>query len=264
MNREFHEVASLFPLLSGYAFSDLVLDIRHCGLLDPIMVDAEGRILDGRNRYRACLAAGVEPRFFEWKGDCSLIELSLRLNLRRRHLNESQRAMVGARLAKMVENVALERKSRHSANLHSDQRWTSSGCAANRVNVSRRLVSYAIKVLKEACDELIGEVDSGDLAVSAACLLTRLPRQEQVEAVGGGLRALAVKVREIRGCKTNPKPDPSARRCFGVFEQNEPKTPQVPGAGPVALLWVPAGQLSGAILALQSRGFHYTGKAGGE
>ena len=48
MNRQFHEVAGLFPLLSGSAFSDLVVDIRQSGLLEPIVVDSEGRILDGK------------------------------------------------------------------------------------------------------------------------------------------------------------------------------------------------------------------------
>jgi len=264
VNREFHEVASLFPLLSGSAFSDLVVDIRQSGLLEPIVVDSEGRILDGRNRYRACLEAGVEPRFVEWKGHGPLIKLSLRLNLRRRHLNESQRAMVAARLAKFMERAAVLRKGTRTdlvANLQPGERRRSAHEAAARVNVSQRLVSYALKVLKNGCDELIAEVDSGELAVSAACLLTRLPNEELLQQVGGGLRALTAKVRELRGCKTNPQPDRPALGSFGVWGQNEPQPPHLAVAGPVALLWVPAAQLSDAILALRARGFHYTSQA---
>jgi hypothetical protein len=103
MEREFHAVTELFPLLHGAAFDELVADIGKNGLQEPILVDAEGRILDGRNRYRACERAGVEPRFVPWKGEGTLPELSLSLNLRRRHLGESQRAMVAARLAKMLQ-----------------------------------------------------------------------------------------------------------------------------------------------------------------
>lgn len=102
--REFHAAAELFPLLHGPAFAELVADIKKNGLLEPILIDAEGRIVDGRNRYRACLEAGVEPRFVEWRGAGSPAELSLSLNLHRRHLGESQRAIVAARLANMLRS----------------------------------------------------------------------------------------------------------------------------------------------------------------
>ena len=98
---EFHPVADLFPLLQGEAFQKLVADIHKNGLLEPILVDTQRRIIDGRNRYLACLQAGVEPRFTEWQGERSLPELALSLNLHRRHLNESQRALVAAKLAKL-------------------------------------------------------------------------------------------------------------------------------------------------------------------
>ena len=68
-NLEFHPVADLFPLLQSEAFQKLVADIQNNGLLEPILVDAERRIIDGRNRYLACLEAGVQPRLTEWQGE---------------------------------------------------------------------------------------------------------------------------------------------------------------------------------------------------
>src|SRR6266849_4510385 len=144
LGREFHAVAELFPMLRGRAFEELAADIKKNGLREPILLDAEGRIVDGRNRYRACLQAGVEPRFVEWRGEGELAELALSLNLRRRHLNESQRALVAARLAKLREKEALKRKSRLGANLHPARRAKSSAEAAALVNASPRLICHAI------------------------------------------------------------------------------------------------------------------------
>ena len=61
MKRDFHPVAELFPLLGGNEFDGLVKDVREHGLREPIWLHQDGRIIDGRNRYLACLEAGIEP-----------------------------------------------------------------------------------------------------------------------------------------------------------------------------------------------------------
>ena len=68
MNFEFHPLANIFPLIDGTEFDELVGDIREHGLHEPIVV-FEDKILDGRNRYRACEAAGLEPTFTVYTGD---------------------------------------------------------------------------------------------------------------------------------------------------------------------------------------------------
>jgi len=52
-------------------------------------------ILDGGNRYRACVEAGIEPSFIEFNGE-SLVAFVLSANLHRRHLSPGQQAAIVA------------------------------------------------------------------------------------------------------------------------------------------------------------------------
>ena len=87
-----HPLANLFPLMEGAEFDEFVVDIKTSGLHEPIVL-FDGKILDGRNRYRACLAADVEPDVIDgdgWIDDPATYVISA--NIRRRHLNTEQRA----------------------------------------------------------------------------------------------------------------------------------------------------------------------------
>jgi hypothetical protein len=240
---EFHPVANLFPLLQGEAFQTLVADIKKNGLLEPILVDAAKRIIDGRNRYLACLAAGVEPRFTPWQGGDALPELALSLNLHRRHLNESQRAMVGGRLAKLL--IAREKNS--AANLQRRSVSRIYEKAARQVNVSLRSVAYAIKVLDHGCPELIAAVQSGGFKVFPAAGLADLPRDRQIEEIAHGPERAAAAARKrarLRDAELHP---------IGSFG----RLPQGGSEQTVRMLWVTADSLLLAIQTLKRRGFQY-------
>jgi len=81
----------------------LSADIKENGLREPIHVFNDA-IIDGRNRYNACEMAGVRPEFLDYQGDeAGLVRFSISLNLHRRHLNESQRAMVANTIANLEQ-----------------------------------------------------------------------------------------------------------------------------------------------------------------
>ena len=92
MTHELHPLCTLFPRLDPDAFAALVEDIRVNGLREPITLH-DGMILDGGNRYRACLEAGVEPSFQEFAGG-NVASYVLSANLHRRHLTAPQRSVI--------------------------------------------------------------------------------------------------------------------------------------------------------------------------
>ena len=159
--RRVHPAAEIFPLLGGAEFDSLVADIRANGLREAIRLDRDGRILDGRNRLRACEAADVEPRFRTYKGD-DAVAFVVSLNLHRRHLNPSQQAMVAARLADMPQGTRTD-LAQICAKSQTD--------AATLLNVSRRSVQHATKVLADGAEELVAAVDRGTVMVSDAAVV---------------------------------------------------------------------------------------------
>jgi len=160
---KFHPVSEIFPSMPPAELDALVADITANGLREPIHIMGDS-VVDGRHRYRACLQAGVEPQFVVVPDGTDLNALVISLNLRRRHLDESQRAMVAARLA----NLPL------GSNQHAQICAPSQDSAAEMLNVSRRTVQHARAVLEHGAPELATAVDSGVIAVSSAAALSRL------------------------------------------------------------------------------------------
>lgn len=89
---EFHEIAELFPLMKEKEFDALVESIKKNGLRDPILL-YENKILDGRNRYKACIEAGIKLRYENWKGDDPW-EFVWDTNAERRNINQGQKAAI--------------------------------------------------------------------------------------------------------------------------------------------------------------------------
>ncbi len=107
-----HFAASEFPLLGGKDFEDLVASIRDSGQTSPIMQTKDGLILDGRNRLRAIYQLRAEghtigPWVKTWDAadGQTEIEYILAANLHRRHLTDTERAMIAAEL---VPAIAIE------------------------------------------------------------------------------------------------------------------------------------------------------------
>jgi len=105
---EFHEVANIFPMMNEEEYEALKQDIKEHGLLEPIWT-YQGRIIDGRNRYLACQELGIRPEYREWRGGGSLVSFVVSLNLKRRHLSASQKAVAALDALPYLEAEAQKR-----------------------------------------------------------------------------------------------------------------------------------------------------------
>src|ERR1700730_16647855 len=71
-----HELANLLPMIEGSKFAELKEDIRKNGIIEPIKL-FDGRVLDGRNRYKAGKEVGYHftAKDFEvFEGDYAAAE----------------------------------------------------------------------------------------------------------------------------------------------------------------------------------------------
>ena len=185
---KFHPLASVFPLLEGEDFETLTESIRANGLREAIVLHPDGSVLDGRNRLRACLKAGVEPRFRTYDGDDAL-GFVIDLNLNRRQLTLSQRAMVAAEIATLAQGARTDL---------SEISEMSQPKAAKLLGVSVDSIGFGRRVLESGDAELIDLVKTGKIAVSLAAKLAEdAPelRQSALAKIRAGERpAMAVKM----------------------------------------------------------------------
>lgn len=106
---EVHPAAEVFPHMTAPEFDALKQSIADNGQIDPCVVH-EGVLLDGRNRWRACSELGIQPSVVTWNGEGgSPTRYIAAKNLQRRHLDASQRAMIGVQLLPMFEAEAKQR-----------------------------------------------------------------------------------------------------------------------------------------------------------
>jgi hypothetical protein len=86
-----HPAADVFPMMSDEKLAALGANIKANGLIEPITVDGDRTLLDGRNRLAAMELAGVELIGGWWHEDVyqgdDPVGFIISKNIHRRHLN---------------------------------------------------------------------------------------------------------------------------------------------------------------------------------
>jgi len=164
---ETHELANIIPNMSDDEYKALKLDIQTNGLFNPIML-YEYKILDGRNRYKACKELNIEPKYENYQGD-SPVSYVLSLNIKRRHLNSSQLACIAL---DVLPNLEKEAKERQLSNLKQGdktlvpqkiaerEKGEAKQIAAKLVGANKEYIRQVEK-LKEESPDLYEEVKQG-------------------------------------------------------------------------------------------------------
>lgn len=195
-----HPVADLFPLMSEAELNDLAEDISTYGLREPIWLHLDGRVIDGRNRVRACQIAGVKPKTQVYAdSDHTLVPFVVSLNMKRRHLNESQRAMVAAKIANLPNHRPEDKSANRPTSVSQPE-------AAQMMNVGVRSVGRAQAVQEHAVPELVAAVERGEVSVNSAADLAREPASLQRAALqSGSVTRIAREAKEAREQTRRPE-----------------------------------------------------------
>jgi phage N-6-adenine-methyltransferase len=219
---EVHPAASIFPMMDPRSFEELKADIKangvqQCGLL------FDGKILDGRNRYKACQEIGIEMTFEEVEPQDAAtfdpIQYVLTHNLYRRHLTESQRAMVAAKVTSMRQGDGGPGRPKVPIGTATiDQ-------AAQQLSVGRRSVARAKSVCSKGSAEIRAAVEQGELAVSTAAdfvVAVDDPAEQTRIIASGGSEAVRSVVQSVRVNATAEKARPHVANNSGDNEWYTP------------------------------------------
>lgn len=159
-----HPLADLFPSMDEDAFQRLKEDINLNGIIEPIWLHNQ-QIIDGRHRHRAATELAIPCPSRDYTGNDPL-GFVISLNLKRRHLNESQRALIAAKIANMKQG----RPENSSIELITP---VSQAKAAEMMNVGVATLKRAKAILEADDSEAVRQIERGELTVSKAIAETK-------------------------------------------------------------------------------------------
>lgn len=184
-----HPAADIFPMITGAEYESLVNDVREHGFSTKGIIDQNGMLVDGRNRICASLDAEVDLEFITENFACEkdVVDYIVSLNIKRRHMTQSQRNMLAVELLPFYESAAKERKvesgkktgrGKECADLHtSNGKHRAASDAAAAVGGSERGVGQAKRVA-EGDHDLAEKVKAGEISLDAAEKLVKQKERE--------------------------------------------------------------------------------------
>ena len=188
-----HDLARIFPAHTPEEYAEMKASIATIGQMQPIAL-WQGQIIDGSHRYQACLDLGKEPIYEHLDDDVDPVAFVISANINRRHLDVSQRSIIGFRLSEWSKaggrrelyprtgrRADEARHSRASGNDRLNQRE-----AARLLGISDDSIRRAGKVLQPdspASKRLRDAVEAGAVKVTDAASVVSKPVEVQEKAL---------------------------------------------------------------------------------
>jgi len=173
---------NIFPAAKAEDYNRLKDDIRDNGYdsKQPIVI-YEGEVLDGWNRWTACLELKINPPTRQFYGDESeAIGLVMRTN-KRRNLNSGQWATIAVEAEYIIKAISEQSDKRMKAGKSNPSQKIDQGSrneqrsthkAAEIFNTNRTYVSQAAKI-KHAAPEVFEKVKAGKMTMQDAARAVR-------------------------------------------------------------------------------------------
>lgn len=159
IKKEFQEMA---PFMSDAEFEGLKGSLQDHGYLKeyPIVIDENGVVLDGHQRYRACKELGIVPETISktnLKDDLEKKEFILITSLRR-NLNLWQKAEQAKKWEELEREKAKVRLStggaKHQGRANSPEAGKVTTLLAKKVGLGDNSLKRAFKIMEEASEEV--------------------------------------------------------------------------------------------------------------
>ena len=193
-----HPACMALPGLPAKAFADLCDSIKAIGLQQPILVDGDHRVLDGKNRLWAANEVGVAPRFQKVEVAGDPVQWVFELNRHRLRKN-GQLALAAARLA-TAEGGGDRDSTSAKAEVEHTREW-----AAQITGLSLGAIDRAKFVLAHGVDELIDYLERGEITLGCAEWASQGHHKEQTEACADSAKAVRALATLVRARKESSK-----------------------------------------------------------
>lgn len=182
------EYEKLVPALTPSEYQALKESISSEGLIYPILVNRQGIVLDGHHRLRACRELGIrltEQNMVVKDFGAPLEEgrFVITANLRRRHLNDFQKAELGYALLQIEREKA---RLRQLSTLKQGDKLPSTSIKANgedtgkaavivakEVGLSRPTFERSISIIERAPERLKEKLRAGEISIAAGYETTK-------------------------------------------------------------------------------------------